>query len=270
MTTSVDAGAMLLSRVSLALLSNRITASLGSLRCAKPKHALRDCQQPFTKNFSHACAIRCRCIVDVVVDTRRVAFVQHRNTCTSLVCDARDASKIKACSASRQRARNACDACARSTTMRSATTSRATEHLPTTLHRMRATRSIPASHKSNCAKNARRTTPMMRAIANAARVAHVVRCRLRQRRRGCIRRKRFRPHEAAGDRMETKTGAMRQSSSSSSSAAYSSGVSSSSSWPTSSGSIVKIQPSPNASSLITSGLSDSVWLTATTLPPIGL
>ena len=43
------------SRVSLTLLSTRITASLGSLRCAKPKHALCDCQQPFTKIFLHQC-----------------------------------------------------------------------------------------------------------------------------------------------------------------------------------------------------------------------
>ena len=62
----------------------------------------------------------------------------------------------------------------------------------------------------------------------------------------------------------------RQCSSSSISAAYSSGVSSSSSWPTSSGSMAKIQPSPKASSLMVSGLSDSAWLTATTLPAIGL
>jgi len=58
--------------------------------------------------------------------------------------------------------------------------------------------------------------------------------------------------------------------SSSSSSAYSSGDSSSLSWSRLSGCTTNTQPSPNASSLIVSGLSESASLTATTLPDTGL
>lgn len=51
-TTGVECVATWRSRVSLALMSTRITASLGSLRCAKPKHALCTCQQPRANFFS--------------------------------------------------------------------------------------------------------------------------------------------------------------------------------------------------------------------------
>lgn len=275
-------------------MSNRITASLGSKGCAKPKHALCDCQQPREKNFHSmrgAVADDRTRGTDAAASTLR-SMSSHRNAIDTRVF--REAGKNRPRVASTR-----VDACrfrkrVRATRDGSAARRRRMNRSCGGRRDARFAPNFPASHKPDCAEMRGNFFALH---ASSRRDAHADACVRRCGRRVTtssppptrrqIRSRRSPPDDASaaaekiptpetkpaaqGGRFGTyRSEARTQSSSSSSSAAYSSGVSSSSSWPTSSGSIVKIQPSPNASSLIVSGLSASDSFTATTLPAIGL
>ena len=151
-TTGVEFIATKVSRVSLALMSTRVTASLGSKGCAKPKHALCDCQQPDAKFF---CSMRVR-VGDGGSADADAASTMTRSMCSQQCVDAARAFRGAGKNSTRVAStwfspmHFACVHAARGATvrMRACRMNRCCDRRRAVHVPLR----FPASHKVNCAK----------------------------------------------------------------------------------------------------------------------